>query len=333
MDRAFAAITDHLVDAMYLVELDGSVVYGNPAAKRLFGEATHVTCPAVLEALKTKTRIVNVPTSIIREGQASIFLLASAAPIVTRQGETPHWVVTYHDITPQQEEEQRRSYFLSIAGHEIKNPLATIRAVAQTVERKEKRNGNDAVVVAMGKIIGKVDFITHLINDLMDINRLRSDELEYFDEVFDLQEFITNITSDFSRMFPQRELRCEGETSGFIEIDRIRLSQVFLNLLANAAKHTPSGVPITLSLTNSPSSLECRISDGGTVIPFEEREHLFDLTYQVPGKQKARPGLGLGLYITRLILEHYNGKIWIEEGEQGSFFAFSLPRRQVTRLT
>ena len=110
-----------------------------------------------------------------------------------------------------------------------------------------------------------------------------------------------------------------------VAADYDRLERIILNLLSNALKYSPDGSPVTIRAHRQENTIVIAIADQGSGIPPEEQAHIFDRFYRVKAERKAE-GIGLGLYITRLLVEAHGGRIWVEsQPGQGSVFSFTLP--------
>src|SRR5262249_51263836 len=118
-----------------------------------------------------------------------------------------------------------------------------------------------------------------------------------------------------------------GRVSGTLICDRERLSQVLNNLLTNAVKYSPQAEQIIIHFTSTPQFLRVGVQDFGIGIPKTEQERVFQQFYRIAGTHgRTAPGLGIGLSIAREIIEHYDGRLWVDSVEgQGSTFSFSLP--------
>lgn len=336
MKKFFAAIVDSLSDGILLTQKDEVVLYCNPAAEKMMGQKSPFS---VFPQLRDTDLLSQLPLefsfeqTVPHEASRWYIVTVRETTMESRPNET-FLLIQLRDVTEQKEEDAQREYFLNIAGHEIKNPLATVRAVSQTLERKIARQTSEESTTQIRKIIGKTDLITHLVNELMDIQRLQTGHLAFYDEVILPSAVLEECLQDIRRMFPQVTFAQEGEWSEFGEIDPQRLKQVILSLLVNAAKHTPAGKGVNLKAQSTSKNLELQILDSGPFINPDEQEKIFALTYRPQdGHPEHRPGLGPGLFLSRVIVEHYGGHISAHPpvGHSGGFFQIVLPRRQSSR--
>ena len=143
-----------------------------------------------------------------------------------------------------------------------------------------------------------------------------------------MDTLVREIAEQFQQTTPRHQITLEGDTSGTIVGDQERFSQVLNNLLTNAIKYSPESERIIIHLTSTAEYLTVSVQDFGIGIPKTEQEKIFERFYRVAGKHRqTTAGLGIGLSIAQQIIEHYEGKLWVESVEgQGSTFSFSLPR-------
>lgn len=224
---------------------------------------------------------------------------------------------------------REREVFLSIASHELKNPLASMLGRAELLQRRATRDNNDQRTQRDAQIIldqGKR--MSALLNDLLDVSRIDMGMLQVSRDRVDLVSLIRRIENDIQptlvnhtleMSLPQRELIVIG--------DSLRIDQVVRNLLSNAIKYSPAGGRITLKLSKSRESAMIAVSDQGIGIPESAIPHLFQRFYRVENAQAAQiGGSGIGLYVVREIVQTHGGSIEVASKEnQGSTFTVRLP--------
>jgi signal transduction histidine kinase len=181
-------------------------------------------------------------------------------------------------------------------------------------------------VVDMGHAISRTDV---LVQDLLDTALMNTNMFMLHREHRDLVELCHDLLNEFT-LGAGPALTCEIHGKPLeSEVDGNRLRQVFMNLLSNARKYSPKGSPITVTLQQSGYEAIISVRDMGIGIPAEAIPHIFKEFYRVPGVQArdgARPGLGLGLYIARKIVERHGGRIDVESTPgEGSVFSITLP--------
>lgn len=223
--------------------------------------------------------------------------------------------------------DQAKSEFLNIASHELRTPLTAMRLVLQ-----KTRRGLDAQQPVPEESVSRIeryaDRLTRMAGDLLDASRLERGTLHVHRTPFDLRELVHDITEDFRLQCPERRLDVVvPEVPATVSADRHRIEQVVANLLDNAAKYTPRETPVEVRLELTPAGARVSVRDEGPGITSEDQKHLFQ-RFQRLASSIHQPGLGLGLYISREIIERHGGSLRIhcEPGRLGSVFTFELPR-------
>jgi signal transduction histidine kinase len=224
-----------------------------------------------------------------------------------------------------------RDEFLSIAAHELRNPLACISLHAQVALQRLSRNKQaDATrtELSLQSISTQAARLSRLLDRLLDASRLEADHL-----TLHVQRRPTNLTVLVEQVVGSTQAGTDRhpivlETPASVEawIDPLRLEQVFANLLDNAIKHSPHGEPIVVTLSQPlPGTLELAVSDHGVGIPIEARDRIFERFFQAR-PEDATQGLGLGLYVSRKVVELHGGEIRAEfPADGGTRFVVTLP--------
>jgi signal transduction histidine kinase len=224
--------------------------------------------------------------------------------------------------------------FLSIVSHELRTPLTSIQGYSQLLEGRlsAERDGESKEMSHVRVIRSQVGRMRRLVDDLLDVSRIdRRGGVSIETTDFDLAEEVRGAVARISREHRDRDIEVRVPESLGVHADRDRLDQVLSNLLENAVKYSPDGGPITVIAEGRRGEVEVRVADAGLGIPAEHRENVFERFYQADGEAGRRRfgGLGLGLYISRAIIDAHGGRIWsapnVEAG-RGSVFGFRIPR-------
>jgi PAS domain S-box-containing protein len=227
------------------------------------------------------------------------------------------------------ESDRRKDEFLATLAHELRNPLAPVRNAVQVLRLK----GPDEPELRWGRdvILRQVEHLTRLVDDLMDVSRITRDKLDLRRERIDLADVIRGAVEssrptieqwshDLTVTLPPRPI--------FVHGDLVRLAQVFLNLLNNAAKYTERGGRIWLTAEQRGPEVVVSVRDTGIGIPPDKLEHLFQMFFQVDRtRERAQEGLGIGLALVRRLVELHGGSVEARsEGPgKGSEFIVHLP--------
>ncbi len=223
-----------------------------------------------------------------------------------------------------------RDEFLSIASHELKTPLTSLKLQCELLMRKISK-GQDLSTENIEKFSRTtnqfVDKLTRLVDDMLDISRIQSSRLTLKKDEVSICDCINEVIEDLKPMFNLAESEVPVvETCDEIvgDFDKLRLEQVFNNILTNAIRYG-EGNPITVNVELVNDLVLVAIKDEGIGIPPDKIEKIFE-RFERAATDKASHGLGLGLYITKQIIEAHAGKIWVEsEVGKGSTFYIQLP--------
>ncbi|MCL4545502.1 MAG: ATP-binding protein [Chloroflexi bacterium] len=228
-----------------------------------------------------------------------------------------------------QEAIRTRDEFLSVAAHELRTPVATLRGFAQLALRQLNRRGSldpERERQVLTQIESQTTRLTTLVSQLLDVSRLESGQLTIETQPADLATIVRNaVEAACMRGVPHR-IVCETPPTVAAEVDPLRIEQVLTNLLDNAIKYSPDGgnIFVTLTLPN-PETACITIQDQGIGIAAEHLDHIFDRFYQAHDGGNFW-GMGLGLYISRQIVQRHGGTMSARsERGKGATFFFELP--------
>jgi PAS domain S-box-containing protein len=301
------------------------VTYEN-FSKHIHPDDKVMTDEAILKAVEGSQEYNIVYRIITLDGQTRWI---SSRAVVTRDvsGKPLRMLGATSDVTEQKKIEQDKNDFVSIATHELKTPVTSIKAYAQVLEKKFHRIGDASSAIQLAKMNAQLDKLTSLIADLLDATKIESGQLQMHEERFDFDVLVSEIVEELQRTTEKHTIIVEGKTDKKIVADKERIGQVLTNLISNAIKYSPHSEKILVQPSVINKNIQLCIQDFGVGIPKEKQTQVFERFYRVSGpKEITFPGLGLGLYISSEILKRMGGKIWVEsEVGKGSTFCFTLP--------
>lgn len=225
-----------------------------------------------------------------------------------------------------------RDEFISIASHELKTPLTSIKLQMQLFKRSISKGTSQAYskknVDAMVSLSERqVNKLTRLIDDMLDVSRIRSGHLTYKPEEFDLVQLLGRCLEDLNEQAKDQQLpapemvTCE---SALVRLDPVRTEQVFINLLTNALRYGEHR-PVNIRLEKTKDSVLLSVQDHGLGIPKDKQDIIFN-RFERSLHANEMGGLGLGLFISKNIVKAQGGRIWVEsEPGQGSTFFVEFP--------
>lgn len=238
------------------------------------------------------------------------------------------YLLVIRDTTEKKEIEKEKDDFIASISHDIKTPLTTMKGYITALLRYSDKITDEQRDSYLRVINSEIDRINRMLNNLMDLRKLEGNVLKVNLSKFDLIKVIKKVVNIFELSYVRYEFELiTDEDSIVVNADKDKIEQVLHNLLSNAVKYSPTGGKITISVKKIKKEIIVGISDQGMGIPTDEINKIFDKYYRTTEatKQKKISGKGLGLYITKKLIELHNGKIWVEsELNKGSTFYFSL---------
>jgi signal transduction histidine kinase len=218
--------------------------------------------------------------------------------------------------------------FLSIASHELRTPVTSIKGYTQLAKMLIKENDLNTSEEYLDIALDQIDRMSRLILELLDVSRIETGRLEIRREPIAWSHFVRDVVHRHHTAVSDRRFHVSvPDDNRVVTGDRDRLEQVLGNLLENAVKYSPDGSDITVTVEDKGDSFVTAVCDRGIGIPSDELGQVFERFHR--GRQVSSTnygGLGLGLYITKQIIERHGGTIWVESREgQGTTFYFSLP--------
>jgi PAS domain S-box-containing protein len=223
--------------------------------------------------------------------------------------------------------------FLSIASHELRTPVTSIKGYTQLAKMLIKEGDLNTSEEYLDIALDQIDRMSRLILELLDVSRIETGRLEIRRETIAWPQFVRDVVHRHHTAVSDRRFHVSVPDAGKIVTgDRDRLEQVLGNLLENAVKYSPDGSDVTVTVEDRGESLVTAVCDRGIGIPADELAQVFERFHR--GRQVSSTnygGLGLGLYITKQIIERHGGSIWVESKEGvGTTFFFSLPAAEAS---
>ncbi len=260
-----------------------------------------------------------------------------ACSIVADRGDQPSFLCTLHDISESKKLEKLKSDFIANVSHELRSPLTIIHGYSQILERTLK---DEELLYYAAAINDESRHLTRLVEDLLDFSRIEAGRLRLNLEWCDLPQVILETVKVYEGYSQKHAIRLNLASGSLpVRADPARIRQVLTNLINNAIKYSPEGSPIEVTLTTEAcpapvvkEAIEHRqmarigVRDEGPGIAPEHHQRIFERFYRVNPSPAGGEGVGLGLAISKAIVESHGGKIWVEsEPGKGSTFYFTLP--------
>jgi len=283
-----------------------------PLRKALRGETIQGEEMVVVRPDGTRANIL-VSTSVVRGEDGAVRLAMSI----------------YRDISPIRELERTREEFISVVAHDLRSPLTVITGFIGLLQRlPPEQHGSPQEQRALASILNAAKRLDRMVGDLLDASRIEASRLSLTKERVDLPALVREVVERSFEITKGHPLKVEvrGDIPE-VEADPARLEQVLTNLLSNAAKYSYPGTEILTELESRDGEVVVSVTNQGEGIKPEERESIFTRFRRTRTAEEGRvPGLGLGLYITKGLVEAHGGRIWVEsEIGKSTTFRFTLP--------
>jgi len=275
-------------------------------------------------ALELEVRIKKVESGKYR------YHLLRVTPVY--DGDTiKNWVGTFTDIDDQKKVEKEKDEFLSIASHELKTPLTSIKAYVQLLERKLKLDKESAEAGFVTKVQDQIEKLNTLITDLLDVSKIENGKLKINKKPTNLENVISNAIDTILQTHDENRVKIKRDgvrPDILIPLDEIRIEQVLINFLTNAIKYSPKNnqVIVTTFVDEEEQEVRVNVTDFGIGIPDFKQEAVFRKFYRVEESSLQFQGMGIGLFICSEIIKQHHGSIGVSSKvDEGSTFYFTLP--------
>ncbi len=235
--------------------------------------------------------------------------------------------VLVEEVEFRKQAERTKDEFISMASHELKTPLTSIKGYMQMVDRSVDRDQKEDAKKYLERTRQQLEKLNILIDDLLDTSKIASGKLEFKNQVYDIDPIFDNAVDIIRQTYPSHQIIKTGQAEVKIYGDQIRIEQVILNYLTNAIKYSPNSSEILFDV----SVLSCdevmvNITDSGIGIPKDKQADLFTKFYRVEESSNRFQGLGMGLYICAEIIKRHHGRYGVDSDTgKGSSFYFTLP--------
>ena len=271
-----------------------------------------------------------VEGDLIRSDGSTLPVGVTYAPLLDEDAGLVNIIASARDITHFREAEELKSTFISVISHELKTPVALIKGYVGTLRREDADWHQDILNDSLAVIEDEADRLAELINNLLDASRLEAGVLAINAIDFSMPALAERVVERFKTQ-TEKHTFCLKFPEPFPVImgDEDRIEQVLYNLVSNAVKYSPKGGEICLSgEAREKEVIICVEDEGGGIAP-GDIHYIFDRFYRADAAQKKTQGAGLGLYLSRAVIEAHKGKIWADPRyEGGARICFSLPRQQ-----
>jgi PAS domain S-box-containing protein len=285
---------------------------------------------AALQAAAETGGAFNADFRIVAPGNIKKWVFGYGTSVKKEKDRSVRMAGVLFDITQRKKLEQQKEEFLTIASHELKTPVTSIKAYGELVQAVFETGKDQENAELVQKMNAQINRLNTLIYDLLDTTRIAEGELILNYSDFDLLELINNLVNEMQDFSHKHSLVVKAPGSMPIYADRARIEQVITNLISNAIKYSPDGGQVTITCELLETDVKISVADTGIGIDEKLQEKVFDRFFRVRHQAtNSFPGMGLGLYITAGIIKRHGGTIGVKRNDdKGTIFYFTLQRKQ-----
>ena len=339
----FKALLENSSDAIIVTNEKGDILYASPATERVVGYTSdevkkmnisdniHKDDKEMLE--KAYSFLLQAP------GRSQTILhryllkngtwgwIESTITNLTDHPGIKGMVSNFRNVTEKILLEKQKDDFIGVATHELKTPVTSIKAYAQILSNRFRKEGNIASATLVEKMDVQLNKLIGLIGDLLDVTKIEGGRLQFQESFYDFNDLAIEVIEELQHTTTTHTIIMKLDESEKVFGDRERIGQVLTNLISNAIKYSPASKTINVATKLQRNTLKLCVEDHGLGISEKDQDKIFLRFYRVSGPESHTfPGIGLGLYISSEIIKRQGGRIWVESKEEaGSTFCFELP--------
>jgi PAS domain S-box-containing protein len=339
----YKLLMDQASDGILILDADTNIIEVNKKACEMFGytkdefiklSAMDLIHPEEIESGSTRFNEIRKGKVVlserrIRKKDGSFLLTELSSKLV----DTNKMMSIIRDITERKQAEQQREILLGIVSHEIKNALMNITGFTYILKKHFDKTNDTKSIAYFSKLEVQLIKLSKIIIDMLDLTRIRSGRLDFREGEYRVDDLVRDVVESFQASSTHKII-VKGTSSKKLYGDKNRISQVLNNLLSNAIKYSPNAHKVVVEILEDKKFVTISVSDFGMGIPRDGLSKVFELFYRGANTQKQPNifGIGLGLYISDIIVKHHGGKIWVESKVgKGSTFFFTLPVKRPAR--
>jgi two-component system phosphate regulon sensor histidine kinase PhoR len=333
-DRArLATILDNMTDGVIMTDIEGNILLANKAARKLFNIRDEIERPLIEvvrdyemdEVLKLCLKTTETQAIQYESGESKSFIRAIAIPLY--EDKLAGVLLLLQDLTELRNLQTTRRELIGNISHEFRTPLASIKAMAETL-RDGAIDDKEAAADFLVRIDDEVERLTQIVAELTELSRIETGQTELKLEPVNLNLLVDEVITQLSPQTERQQLTVEKRLDvnlPAVQVDRERIRQTIVNLVHNAIKFTDPGGKITVATQARDNSTTVDISDTGIGIAKSDLPHVFERFYK-GDRARSGGGTGMGLAIAKHVVEAHGGSIRVQSKEgRGSTFSLSLP--------
>jgi PAS domain S-box-containing protein len=341
-EARFRGMIEKSAEGFLLADADGLIKYAAPAAAGLLGYA-------ISDLKNTPVNILIHPDEQrafelrwlklcehadgqvnfkqrLKTSQGNWLWVEGTASNLLNDEQVQALVFHYRDITERVSKEKQQEDFVHMASHELKTPITALKGFAQLIRLNHQKEGRENDRLMLDRMDMQLNKLLGLIDDMLDMTRIKTGELNYHFAVFNLRECVNDVIDAVQTTTLKHRIVFAAGPATHVHGHKDKIGQVVNNLVTNAIKYSPGRDMVELKLDTDETRAFVKVHDYGIGIPKSKQQKVFDRFYRVDTPPMASfEGLGLGLYISMEIIKRHHGEMGVESEEgKGSEFWFSL---------
>ena len=340
-------ILETMAEGVTIMNIEGDIIYANPMAQKILELEPPATIGATYRTAAEAVTINGLPLKktehpmhvsmsngkpvfdteigIAVKGKERFYILVNAAPIFDKDNNITGSIGTFMDVTRRRMAIQQKDDFIGVASHELKTPITVLKTSIQLLDRLKHNPSHEMLPVLIEQANKGMKKLGYLVEDLLDVSRLKEGQLSLNKKHFSLQEMLEDAVAHL-HLEKRSHVLVAGDSKLNLYADPNRIEQVVVNFINNAVKYAPDSKEIIINIERLETNVRISVTDQGPGIEKEKQLHIFDRYFRTDYSGEQYSGLGLGLYISAEIVKKHGGQIGVEsEPGSGSTFWFTLP--------
>lgn len=344
-------ILETMAEGVIIRDLTGKLTYANLMAQKIMGISQHDTDKneyidsgwqimwvngeilpkehyPVNQAIHSGNPVYDYEVSIQPPESERFYISVNAAPIKDDNGNIIAGIATFMDVTHRRKAIQQKDDFISVASHELRTPVTSLKASLQLLDKLTERGDLSLMPTLISQANKSMSRMSILIEDLLNASKMTEGQLQLQKSWINLKELIYECSNEI-RSLGLFNLSLTGDLEAKVFADEHKIEQVLVNFISNAIKYAPHSKEIKVTIRQEENETKVSVTDNGPGIPSAKLPYIFDRYYRVDSSGIQYSGLGLGLYICSQIIYKHGGQIGADSIiNKGSTFWFTLPNGQ-----
>lgn len=236
------------------------------------------------------------------------------------------FVIMMQDMSSNAAKDLKREEDVGLVSHELRNPIATLSLYAELLAGGLQLDKDKSNLLTLREIQNQTARLVTLVDDLLFVSKLKGSKLELHLSEFGVRSLVRGVVKDFQKLLPSHEIEYHGGTEIKVMADKVRISQVLLNVLTNAVKYSPLADTVIVRVTKAERKCVVSVQDFGSGIAKKDQAGLFTRFFRtLDAKTSGISGAGLGLYISKEIMKKHGEKLWLKSAVgKGTTFSFTI---------